>query len=227
MAALQAIDHQGLGDVELMVLARQGDAMAARVVTTRNNQRLYRAAFSILKDRPEAEEAVQEAYLKAFAAFDSFNGQSTFSTWLTRITVNEALGRRRSRERHRRRLEDRGVSLIEDYREALMPDAREDADEALMRRQVAGLLEGAIARLPEPFRTVFVLREVNELSAEETAEALGIGVPTVKTRLFRARRRLREDLGPQLKSSLAETFVFAGMDCAALTEKVLARLGLK
>ena len=119
------------------------------------------------------------------------------------------------------------MSLIEDYREALMPDAREDADEALMRRQVAGLLEGAIARLPEPFRTVFVLREVNELSAEETAEALGIGVPTVKTRLFRARRRLREDLGPQLKSSLAETFVFCGADCAALTEKVLERLGLK
>ena len=120
------------------------------------------------------------------------------------------------------------MSLIEDYREALMPDARHDvgADEELMRRQMARMLEGAIARLPEPFRTVFVLREVNELSTEETAEALGVGVATVKTRLFRARRRLREDLGPQLKSSLAETFVFCGADCAALTEKVLERLGL-
>ena len=196
MAALRAIDHQALDDLELAVLTRQGDASAARVLTTRNNQRLYRTAFSILKDRAEAEEAVQEAYLKAFAALDSFQGHSAFSTWLTRIAVNEALGRRRSRERRRRRLEDHGVSLIEDYQEALMPDARHDvgAEEELMRRQMAGILEGAIARLPEPFRTVFVLRE---------------------------------DLGPQLKSSLAETFVFCGADCAALTEKVLERLGLK
>ena len=227
MTAIKSADPSGIDDLELARSARSGDAAAARALTTRHNQRLYRTAFSILKDRAEAEEAVQEAYLKAFSSLDGFQGLSAFGTWLTRITVNEALGRRRSRERRRRRLEDRGVALIEDYREALMPDARDDADETLMRRQMAGLLEGAIARLPEPFRTVFVLREVNELSAEDTAAALGVGVATVKTRLFRARRRLREDLGPQLKSGLAETFVFAGADCAALTEKVLQRLGLQ
>ncbi len=228
MAALNAIDHQALDDAELARLTRGGDAAAARVLTTRHNQRLFRTAFSILKDRAEAEEAVQDAYLKALAALDSFQGQSAFSTWLTRIAVNEALGRRRSRERRRRHLENRGVSLIEDYREALMSDARDapPADDALIRQQMAGLLEGAITRLPEPFRTVFVLREVNELSVEETAEALGIQAQTVKTRLFRARRRLREDLGPQLKAGLAETFVYCGADCAALTEKVLDRLGL-
>lgn len=228
MPAAQALDYQAMQDVELAGLARSGDAAAARLVTTRNNQRLYRAAYSILKDRAEAEEAVQEGYLKAFAALDGFQGDAAFSTWLTRIVINEALGRRRSRERRRRRLEDRGVSLIEDYREALMSDseAPEPADAAVMRRQMAWLLEGAIGRLPEPFRAVFVLREVNELSVEETAAALGIGKQTVKTRLFRAHRRLREDLGPQLKSSLAETFVFAGADCEALTMRVLQRMGL-
>jgi RNA polymerase sigma-70 factor (ECF subfamily) len=226
MTAIRATDPQSLDDLELARLARGGDAAAARVLITRHNQRLYRTAFCILNDRAEAEEAVQEAYLKAFEGLDGFQGLSAFATWLTRITVNEALGRRRSRERRRRGLEHRGVAMIEDYREALMPNAHDGADEALMRRQVAELLEVAIARLPEPFRAVFVLREVNELSVEETAEVLGLAVATVKTRLFRARRRLRADLGPQLKLSLAETFVFAGADCAALTEKVLARLGL-
>jgi RNA polymerase sigma-70 factor (ECF subfamily) len=95
-----------------------------------------------------------------------------------------------------------------------------------MRRQTARLLEAAISRLPEPFRAVFVLREVNELSVEETAEALGVPEETVKTRLFRARRRLREELGPELKASLSETLPFAGRDCAALTERVLEKLGL-
>jgi RNA polymerase sigma-70 factor (ECF subfamily) len=181
-----------------------------------------------LKDKAEAEEAVQDAYLKAFAALEGFHGECAFSTWLTRIVINEALGRRRVTERRRRHLETCGVSLLDDYREALMPDRtlQNAADAALMRRQTARLLETAISRLPEPFRTVFVLRDVNELSVEETAEALGVPPETVKTRLFRARRRLREGLDPELKTALSETFPFAGESCAALTERVLEKLGL-
>jgi RNA polymerase sigma-70 factor (ECF subfamily) len=228
MPALTSPALEQIDDATLAGRARDGDAAAARTVITRNNQRLYRAAFAILKDKAEAEEAVQEGYLKAFAALDSFQGESAFSTWLTRIVINEALGRRRSAQRHRRQLEDRGVALMDDYREALMSsrETPEPADAAVIRRQVAGLLEGAISRLPDAFRTVFVLREVNELSVEETAEALGLAEQTVKTRLFRARRRLRDDLGPELKSALSETFQFAGRDCAGLTDRVLERLGL-
>lgn len=228
MPALKAPAYEEMDDLALAELARRGDAAAARLVLSRNNQRLYRTAFSILKNRAEAEEAVQDAYLKAFAALDRFHGECAFSTWVTRIVINEALGRRRADERRRRQLETRGVSLLDDYREALMPDrnAQDAADVALARRQTAQLLEGAISRLPEPFRTVFVLRDVNELSVEETAELLGVPEETVKTRLFRARRRLREDLGPELKASLSETFLFAGQDCAALTERVLEKLGL-
>jgi RNA polymerase sigma-70 factor (ECF subfamily) len=222
-----AIAYEAMDDAALAGLASRGDGAAARLVLTRNNQRLYRAAWSILKNRAEAEEAVQDAYLKAFAALDGFHGECAFSTWLTRIVINEALARRRTAERRRRRLEERGVSLLDDYREALMPgrEAGDDADLALARKQIARALEGAIARLPEPFRTVFVLREINELSVAETAQALGTPEDTVKTRLLRARRRLREDLGPELKSSLAETFRFDGDDCAALTERVLKKLG--
>jgi RNA polymerase sigma-70 factor (ECF subfamily) len=226
MSALGSPAPAEMDDVTLAGLARGGDAAGARILLTRNNQRLFRAAFAILRDRAEAEEAVQEAYLKAFAALDSFQGEAAVSTWLTRIVINEALGRRRMAERRRRKLEARGVSLLDDYREALMPAHDPSADAALMRRQLAELLEGAISRLPDPFRTVFVLREVNELSVEETAQALAIPEETVKTRLYRARRRLREDLGPELKSTLAETFVFAGLDCARLTERVPERLGL-
>ena len=228
MTAQSALAPDDLDDFTLAGLARGGDAAAARLLLTRNNQRLYRTCWSVLKDRAEAEEAVQDAYLKAFAALDGFHGECAFSTWLTRIAINEALGRRRTSQRRRRRLEDSGVSLLDDYREALMPGraGEEAADAALARRQIARLLEGAISRLPEPFRTVFILREVNELSVEDAATALGVPPETVKTRLFRARRRLREDLGPEVKSSLSEAFLFAGADCAALTEQVLEKLGL-
>lgn len=228
MQDVKAPAYEQMDDLALAERARKGDGAAARAVLGRNNQRLYRAAWSILKNRAEAEEAVQDAWLNAFAALDGFHGECAFSTWLTRIVINQALGRRRTADRRRRQLEACGVSLLDDYREALMegPSAPEAADLALMRRQVARLLEGAIARLPEPFRTVFILREVNELSVEDTALALGVAEETVKTRLFRARRRLRDDLGPELKAGLSETFQFAGGDCAALTERVLQKLGL-
>src|SRR5215213_590877 len=115
-----AVDYRGLGDVELArrCAARDGDAM--RHVITVNNQRLFRAAWSILKIRQDAEEAVQAGYLSAFAAISSFEGRSSLSTWLTRIVVNEALGRRRAEQRRRRQLEQEGVAVLDQYRDALM-----------------------------------------------------------------------------------------------------------
>ncbi len=227
MTAAKAFDLDAADDMTLARHAAGGDADAARLVITRNNQRLFRAAWSILKNRAEAEEAVQEAYLKAFAAMASFKGASSLSTWLTRIVINEALGRRRASERRRSQLKDRGVAVIEDYGDALMQGSRsaEAPDAAVIRRQLAGLLERAVASLPEPFRVVLVLRDIEDVSVEDTAEILQIPPQTVKTRLFRARRRLRAALDPDLNGALAETFQFAGSDCAALTARVMARLG--
>ena len=214
-------------DIEMAQRCRARDREAIRAIVTANNQRLFRTAWSILKDHGEAEEAVQSAYVSAFASLDTFEGRSSLSTWLTRIVVNEALGRLRAQKRRRNQLEGAGVAVLEDYREAFMrgSEAR-PPDVALAREQMRRLLEQAVAMLPETFRTVFVLREVEGLSGEETAEALDLPVATVKTRLHRARRKLQQILAPQIGNALSETFPFAGADCAALTERVLAKLGL-
>src|SRR5262245_47435919 len=115
-----ALDYETLTDIELARRIAQRDTLAVRVVTRRNNQRLYRTAWSVLKDRTDAEDAVQDGYLKAFAAIDSFAGASSLSTWLTRIVLNEALGRRRSAQRKRSQLRAQSVTFIDDYRENLM-----------------------------------------------------------------------------------------------------------
>ena len=223
-----AVDYGALGDVTLARLCAARDREAISHVITANNQRLFRAAWSILKTRQDAEEAVQAAYLSAFASMGTFEGRSALSTWLTRIVVNEALGRRRAEQRRRRHFEQEGVAVLDQYREALMRGSdAERPDVAVAREQIRKLLEEAVAELPETFRTVFVLREIEGMSSEDTAEVLGVPVATVKTRLFRGRRRLQQMLAPELANVFGGTFPFAGNDCAALTERVLARLGLQ
>ena len=227
MRGQPAIDYRGIPDAELARLCGSRDRGAIQHVIAANNQRLFRTAWSILKNRSEAEEAVQSAYLHAFASIASFEGRSALSTWLTRIVANEALGRRRAAERRRRHLEQEGVAVIDTYRETLMRGSQaEGADVAVARGEIRKLLEHAVAALPDAFRTVFVLREVEGLSSEETAEILDVPVATVKTRLFRSRRRLQEMLAPELGTVHSGTFPFAGNDCAALTERVLAALSL-
>jgi len=141
--------------------------------------------------------------------------------------VNEALGRRRAEERRRRQLAQEGVAVLDDYREALMRGSEvETPDASVAREQIRKILEKAVAELPDTFRTVFVMREVEGLSGEETAEILDIPLATVKTRLFRSRQRLQEMLAPELSTVLSGTFPFAGGDCAALTKRVLEQLGL-
>lgn len=216
-----------LADVEIAKRCEARDREAIRALVTANNQRLYRTAWSILKDRGEAEEAVQSAYVSAFTNLDKFEGRSSLSTWLTRIVVNEALARLRAQRRRRNQLENAGVAVLDTYRETLMRGSQPAGpDVAVAREQMRRLLEHAVGSLPEGFRTVFVLREIEGLSGEETAEVLDIGVATVKTRLLRARRKLQDILAPQIGGALGDTFPFAGADCAALTERVLARLNL-
>ena len=220
MTAQPRPDPSALSDVQLAAACASGDRDAVRLVTAANNQRLFRAAWSVLKDRGEAEEAVQAGYLKGFAAMGSFAGRSSLSTWLTRIVVNEALMRRRAALRRRAHLEAEGVMILDKYREA-DPDA---PDAILAREQLRRLLERAVADLPQAFRTVFVLRQIEGLSVDDTAEALGLAVATVKTRLLRARRKLQAALAPDVRTALDGSFPFAGADCAALTERVLAAL---
>lgn len=217
------LDYETLADSELAELVGLRDPEAVRLVTARNNQRLFRAAWSILRDRTEAEDAVQSAYLSAFAAIGSFAGRSSLSTWLTRIAINEALGRQRAARRRRAYLDANSVIHMDEYREKLMRGSTDglSPEGSAAREQLRRLLEEAIARLPETFRMVFVLREIEEMSVEEASEALGIPGATVKTRHLRARRRLQQDLAPEVKTALSGTFPFAGADCAAMTERVV------
>ncbi len=225
MAARADIASAVLADAELARLCVARDAAALRHVITANNQRLFRAAWSILKDRNEAEEAVQAAYLKAFAKIGEFAGRSALSTWLTRIAINEALGRLRTNRRRRAQLEAQGVAMLNDYREALMRGSEPAApDEAMAREQLRQLIERAVADLPVAFRTVFVLREVEGLSVAETAETLDIPQTTVKTRLLRARRKLQDALAPDVRGALTGAFPFAGADCERITERVLTAI---
>lgn len=219
----RAYDYRSLPDGVLATRIAARDPHAVRVVTERCNQRLFRTAWSILRDHAEAEDVVQSAYLRAFAAIDRFEGRSSLATWLTRIVINEALGRERAGRHRRARLDAAAVVDLADYRDNLMRGSiPETPDAELARGQVRALLERAIEHLPQIFRTVFVLREIEGLSVEETAVALDISPATVKTRHFRARRKLQEALAPELQSALSGSFPFAGADCAALTGRVVA-----
>ena len=137
-----ALDYDLLSDIDLATLVVRRDANAVRVITVRNNQRLYRAAWSVLRNRSEAEEAVQDAYLKAFAGMTDFAGASSLSTWLTRIVINQALERKRTAERRERLLRKRSVTDLDDYREKFMAgsETQRSPEAEMMRREIAKLL---------------------------------------------------------------------------------------
>ena len=220
--------HAAPDEMALAKRCAARDPAALRQLMGANNQRMFRAAWSVLKDRHEAEEAVQSAYVKAFNAIGDFAGRSALSTWLTRIVINEALGRLRSERRRRTALESEGVAVLDHYREALMRGSEPAAPDAtLAREQLRRMLEQAIGSLPVSFRTVFVLREIEGLSVDEAAETLSIPPATVKTRLHRARQRLQQALAPEVHSALIGTFPFAGADCERMTARVLAALQIE
>ena len=222
MTAAPRPDYEALDDAVLAGLVAIRDPAAVRLVTTRNNQRLFRAAFAILGNRAEAEDTVQSAYLRAFAAIRSFEGRSSLSTWLTRITINEALGRVRATRRRRAHLEDSSVAVLDDYREKLMQGSMSvSPDKAQARAELRRIMEQAIAALPEPFRLVFVLREIEDMDVETVSQTLGILPATVKTRHLRARRKLQQALAPEVDTALSGTFPFAGADCGAMTERIV------
>ncbi|MEQ1489806.1 MAG: RNA polymerase sigma factor [Terricaulis sp.] len=218
-----ARDYENLSELDLAQRAYARDPQAIRLITTRNNQRLFRAAWSVLRNRADAEEAVQDAYVKAFTSA-GFEGRSSLATWLTRIAVNEAIARKRANEARKRSLSDADVTQIDDYREKLMSASLRSPEFQMLRAELAKAIEAAIARLPEEFRTVLVLRDIEEMSVEETAEALDIVAATVKTRHLRARRRLRQEIDPDFRAVLADTLRFDGSHCEAMTARAIAAL---
>lgn len=210
-------------EAELIDLARLGGENAIRTLIQRNNRRLFRVARSILRDEAEAEDVVQESYVKAFTRLQSFRGASSFSTWLTRIALNEALGRKR-RMRPTIDIDDLDAADGAPMAPPPLSIMPPDADSEVTRVEVREVLEAAMDSLPEGFRTVAVLRDVEGLSVEETAELLGLNPNTVKTRLYRAHRLLRRAVEARLAPDFSAIFPFAGVRCADLGERVVERL---
>lgn len=196
-------------DTELIASILSGDMRALEALMRLHNRTLYRTARAILRDDAEAEDAVQEAYLQAYRKLGTFRGESKLSTWLVRITANEALMRRRRNPRPVEAVEQEAVSDA--------PGPEDDAERAEMRR----LLEARIDALPDPYRAVFVLRAVEELSVEETAAALAIPHATVRSRYFRARGLMRTWMAGYISTPLDDAFAFAGARCDRIVRKVL------
>ena len=211
-------------DAELVRRALTRDDVAFRIIMERHNRRLYRIARSILRNETEAEDVVQEAYVKAFTNLGGFRGDSSLATWLARITMNEALGRLR-RERPTVDLETFGTKRIEAQIIKFPQTATSDDPERTMaQREILQLVERATDNLPEIFRIVFMARVIEGMSTEDTANVLGLEPDTVKTRLHRARRLVRDELDKQIGPVLMDAFPFAGRRCERMTNAVLQRL---
>lgn len=216
--------HESGDEAELLGRARCGDGEAFRAIMQACNQPLFRIARSVLRDDTEAEDVLQETYFSAFRNLGEFRGDSSLLTWLSRIALNEARGRLR-RRRPTVELDTVEAAQQEGIRILMLPIASPDPERSASLAEARRLIEHAVDDLPEAFRLVFILREVEERSIEETAALLAIRPETVKTRLHRARRLLRRALDRKLVSAMSEAFPFLGRRCERLTQVVLSRLG--
>ena len=227
MAHSQVDTNKKSPESELVRRALRKEEPAIRAIIQTHNRRLYRVARSIVRDDGEAEDVLQEAYLRAFAALAEFRGDSSLSTWLTRIVLNQAM------QRMRRRIEapvtqidpplERLAQVIPFPFSGYQPV---DPERAMAQREISQLLERAIDDLPEDFRTVLVARVIEDMSIEETADLLGLRPETVKTRLHRARRLLKAALADHIGPLFSDVFPFEGKRCERITNAVVQRLNL-
>ena len=220
---MRFLHHRGvtpavLTDADLVERCRLRDEDAVRELTRRYNQRLYRVARGILRSDAEAEDVVQEAYVRAFTGLEKFRGEAGIGTWLTRIAINEALGRVRKARPVVDVADDSPLALVN------LAAAAPDPEMQMATQESRVMLEQAIDDLPDAFRSVFVARMVEGLSVEETAEMFGLRPETVKTRVHRARARLRANLEARLGPAVREAFAFDGERCDRLTLAVIQRL---
>jgi RNA polymerase sigma-70 factor (ECF subfamily) len=216
----------GMAEAELVRRAQARDEAALRAIMQANNRRLYRLARGILRNDSEAEDVVQETYVRAFTHLDGFRGESGLSTWLSRIAINEALGRARARKPSVELGAVPEAALEAQIIQFPHSSAAGDPEKSMAQREIQLVVEHAIDELPDVFRMVFIARVMEGMTIEETSELLGVKPETVKTRLHRARTMLRENVEKKIGPVVMDAFPFAGWRCERLTERVLKRLGI-
>jgi len=199
-----------LSDADVVRRVRAGEPALFEILMRRHNQRIYRTVRAVLKDESEVEDVMQQAYVNAFTHLHQFEERSQFSTWLTRIAVNEALARRRK------------MNVPEAIEE--MTSNQPDPERQAYAQELGRVLEAAVDALPETYRAVFMLRDIEGLSTSETGEGLGLGEEAVKTRLHRARAMIRRDVTARIGVATAAAFQFQAPRCDRVVEAVLARI---
>jgi RNA polymerase sigma-70 factor, ECF subfamily len=214
-----------LSDADIVRRVRAGERALFEILMRRHNQRLYRAARSVVTDEHDVEDVMQQAYINAFTHLHQFEERSQFSTWLTRITLNEAFGRRRKvqSETMARVPSDSDEDAGEFMETVRSPQP--DPERQAYAQELHRVLEEAVDTLPETYRTVFMLRDVEGLSTTETGEGLGLGEEAVKTRLHRARAMIRRAVTARIGEVAAGTFQFHAPRCDRVVAAVLARIG--
>src|SRR5436190_21484146 len=223
---MKASNSATTADMALVERIGTGDHAAFESLMRKYNGKLFRVARAILKDDADAEDVLQDAYLEAYRHVDEFRGGSELSTWLTRIVINQAQMRLRKQKRRSSIIPFRtGVTTNAETPEAQVPDNRsESPSDSAIRAETRRIMERRIDELPSSFRTVFVMREVEEMGIDEIAECLSISPATVRTRLFRARALLRAALAHDIDVATGDVFAFAGARCDRIVANVLARL---
>jgi RNA polymerase sigma-70 factor (ECF subfamily) len=207
-----------LSDEEVVARVLAGDTSLFEILMRRYNQRLFRVSRGILWDDAEAEDVMQEAYLRAFRELAGFRGEARFSTWLTRIACHEAMARARQRRR---------LVAVPGGEPPDPPAETPGPERELENRELQALLREAVEVLPDPLRAVFCLREIEDLSTEQTADALGLTVENVRVRLHRAKRSLRQTVDRRIGREVRRLYLFDGARCDRVVESVFARLLLE
>lgn len=212
-----ATSQEPLSDEEVVARVLAGETGMYEIVMRRHNQRLYRVARAILRNDGEAEDVMQEAYVRAYEHLDQFAGKAKFSTWLTRIAVHEALARQRRGNRYQ---ELEPMAEQEGNPMERVASLAPNPEQQTANSEIGRLLEQAVEELPDAYRTIFVLRDVEEMSTTDAAEALEISEENVKVRLHRARALLRKNLYARAGMEKRETFTFHAVRCDRVVKNV-------
>jgi RNA polymerase sigma factor (sigma-70 family) len=221
MSARPAVPSVAEGDIALVERILAGDRAAFATLMRVHNRRLYRLARAALRSPTEAEDALQDAYLRAFQSLHQFRGDASLSTWLSRLLLNECFGRLRRSNRRQNVIPIVGAPEEIDA----VADLDDDSpDRVTDRAQIRALLEAKLDELPQDFRIVFVLRSIEELSVEETAQTLDLPEATVRTRHFRSKALLRESLAREFDLAERDVFEFGGVRCDRIVRHVMAAL---
>ena len=221
-AILAKVAADELSDEAIVARVREGETALYEILVRRHNQRLYRTIRAILRDDRNVEDVMQQAYIDAYTHLDQFRGDAKFATWLTRIAVNRAIRSGRGNRRGLELIVDDGEPIID-----RVPANHIDPEHAMYGHELKMVLESLIGQLPEPFRLVFVMREVEGLSTAETAACLELNEDTVKTRLHRAKRLLREQLDRRLGPAATEVYPFHLSRCDRVVAGVMAAISPK